>query len=103
MIKKKLLIGEPWDFVNPHTENSIIEVIYEQTVIHKDVVAEIYVVTQPFYYNDYYIKRLILHSRHNPKTSTYNIHVIKDGVEYNSDVESKYIFIGDLLDINSKV
>lgn len=98
MAVKRVIISEPWDFMNPYSNDNSIELVLEcrTECFGKDgVVASL---VQPFLYKGNFLTTLKLVPRYaeNPVDKTYNILCCSNTTGETTCENAIFLFIGEL-------
>jgi hypothetical protein len=98
MSYRKILISEPWGFINPKTNSNSIIFIHENQVQYMGEKIDLVRVVEPFDYLGLLVEMLILVPRYQEGKShkTFNVLHI-DEIGSNNVIETaKFLFIGSL-------
>jgi len=98
MTSKTLLVSEPWDFINPMTNDNKIGIIYEEKLQYNNEKADLLRVLKPFNYFGERIELLLLIPRFKEglNNNTYNILNVDEVSQRGIIVNAKFLFIGSL-------
>lgn len=92
-----IIISEPWDFINPFSNDNSIKIKLDNRTTILGKVVDVVSLVQPFMYKGNYLTTLILVPRYsnNPSDKTYNILRGNNKVETTNE-DAAFLFIGTL-------
>ena len=98
MTYRKLVISEPWGFINPKTNDNSIVFIHENLVQYMGEKIDLVRVVKPFDYLGLRVEMLILVPRYQEVKNHKTVNVLHIEEVASSDVieKAKFLFIGSL-------
>ncbi|PKK99048.1 MAG: hypothetical protein CVV57_04370 [Tenericutes bacterium HGW-Tenericutes-2] len=93
----KIIISEPWDFINPRTNDNSMTFSHKKQVEYKGTKVDLVRLVKPFEYLGQQVEILILVPRYQKKNNkTFNILIVDEDTSDNVIDNAKYMFIGSL-------
>lgn len=97
MITQKIIISEPWDFVNPRSNDNSMTFSQKKQIEYKGTKVDLVRLVKPFEYLGQQVEMLILVPRYQKKNNmTFNILIVDEDTSSDVIENAKYMFIGSL-------
>lgn len=97
MKTKKIIISEPWDFINPRTNDNSISFSQKKQVDYNNMKVDLVRLVKPFEYLGQQIEMLILVPRYQKNNNmTFNVLIVDRDTSSDAIENAKYMFIGSL-------
>ncbi len=93
---KRLIISEPWDFVNHNTKSNIVDVKISDEIMLEGKTSLILSVLEPFALKEYQIRFLLAKPRYIEKSHIYNLFYLDGLNKVDLDNVGEFLFVGSM-------